>query len=409
MPRNRRFRKTYAFGIKTDRQCKLDEEDRKLRRKWKRHYEQGFLSLGSISAHRYANTYARNRRCILGGKKGSEILVVESCLRCGKEQPITPIYFLFDKHSRSVSNLHVKSGKEFISNTRTRGCRECSRKVGRERSRCREEFLRVLLKAYPKLSREWYDRHPNICSISNLPLCEQSGRADWKVSIQNDGPTQDHLPELCTKIAYEFNVQEQKAIGNLLECWKEAFQEMMHEMMQPSDTDGLLNELSRKWTNTPSMSGVNVPSKVLLDQTWKKNPEYMRQLRQCHLPTILAAKLRSYVKMDKKSKRNPRMAGIPIQHVHLLYDKLVKQKFRCYYTDIPFSLNRDDWRHFSLERLDNSLNHTDSNTVFICRMFNTPGQLNRQKIAKALLSQIHVPLINEVKEMLEMYLNDRRF
>lgn len=70
-----------------------------------------------------------------------------------------------------------------------------------------------------------------------------------------------------------------------------------------------------------------------------------------------------------------------------------------------FSKNRDNWNYFSLERLDNKINHTDENCVFICRMFNTAGGLNLTKIFQILLTQIHVPLTEEerviVKNKLE--------
>ena len=74
---------------------------------------------------------------------------------------------------------------------------------------------------------------------------------------------------------------------------------------------------------------------------------------------------------------------------------------KCYYTGIPFSTDRDSWKFWSLERLDNNKNHTDENTVFICRIFNTTGGLNRKKLLYALDNQIHVPLSNDVKMKIE--------
>jgi hypothetical protein len=109
--------------------------------------------------------------------------------------------------------------------------------------------------------------------------------------------------------------------------------------------------------------------------------------------------------MDKKSKRNPATSGICINKVQL-FEKLITQNFKCYYTGIPFSQDRDNWRYFSLERLDNTLNHTDKNSVFICRMFNTAGQLNRKKILTALLSQIHIPLSIEDKNIINTELQN---
>jgi hypothetical protein len=97
---------------------------------------------------------------------------------------------------------------------------------------------------------------------------------------------------------------------------------------------------------------------------------------------------------DKNSKRNPNIDPCNIT-VKNMYQKMVNQAFKCHYTGIPFSLNRDTWNYFSVERLDNSKNHTVDNSVFICRLFNTKGQLNRTKILTALLSQQHVALSDE--------------
>jgi len=76
--------------------------------------------------------------------------------------------------------------------------------------------------------------------------------------------------------------------------------------------------------------------------------------------------MRSYAKMDKNNKRNPHITGVPIRHADVLFKKLVQQKFRCHYTGIRFSMDRDHWRHFSLGRLDNSLNHTRKrNSIYL--------------------------------------------
>jgi len=99
------------------------------------------------------------------------------------------------------------------------------------------------------------------------------------------------------------------------------------------------------------------------------------------------------------------MGVLNVQRCKLLFNKLLNQEMKCYYTGIPLSTNRDDWRYFSLERLDNTLHHTDDNSVFICRMFNTAGQLNKNKILQALLSQQHIKLssddINLINDKLE--------
>ena len=51
-------------------------------------------------------------------------------------------------------------------------------------------------------------------------------------------------------------------------------------------------------------------------------------------------------------------------------------------------MNRNDWNYPSLERLDNSLNHTiNNNTVLICRLLNTSGQWSKEKLHFAMKCQ----------------------
>jgi hypothetical protein len=292
---------------------------------------------------------------------------------------------------------------EQFSNTPYYGCRECSKKVSQKRSKNINEYIRILLKAYPYLTPEWYKNTPNICSISNMPLNEENN-IEWRVSIQNNGLTKEHLPENCVKIAYEFNVQEQNAIPNLIECWKIAFDCIMKELINPTDTTELIKEVEKWWNNSVTENGIVVQSTIIENNKIKRNPEYSKQYNTKHLKSIIQQKVYAAKRQDTKSKRDPKLGGICI-NINQFYEKLLEQKFKCFYTGIPFSTNRDSWNYFSLERIDNKLNHTFENTVFICRMFNTAGQLNRSKILTALLNQKHIQLSLEVINIIKKELN----
>jgi hypothetical protein len=225
------------------------------------------------------------------------------------------------------------------------------------------------------------------------------------VSVQNNGPTREHLPENCCKIAYEFNVQQQDAIPNLIVCWKAAFELILKELKYPTDSSDLVNFINTWWKNSPLENGVSVQCQIVDENCKKKrNPEYSSQCSRKHLPSILNNLRFRYKKMDEKSKRNPETSGIVLTS-EKMFNKLIKQNGKCFYTGIPFSTSRNDWRYFSLERLNNDLNHTDENTVFICRMFNTAGQLNKSKILTALLSQIQIPISDEDKRTIIVELN----
>ena len=351
-------------------------------------------------------TYNKNRRVHIDGfidVSGAIIVppenkcVYETCVRCRKEYPATPLYYPIEKAGNTKTNYERESGKEVISNTPFNGCRECSKKVATERSKTDDEYYRILEKSYPKL-KGWVKTQPFICSISNLPLYKGQKESDsWTASIQNNKPGEEHTPENCCLVAREFNVQQQGAIPDLLEAWKDAFQLMENEIMNPSNTKELVSKFKQWYNNTLQQNGVNVPCQVT-NPIGKKitNPEYSTLCQKFHLKRILSDMRNNHIDKDKESKRNPNIEPCNLT-VESMYQQLIKQDGKCYYTGIPLSLNRDTWNYFSCERLDNSKNHTVENCVFICRMMNGKAQFNRKKILTALLSQKHIPLSNECR------------
>jgi len=396
---------TYAFGQKTNTQSKFDEEDTHLRLKWNKDFNENKIQLGNITPNRKGpkhNNERKNRQVILNDK--NEIEIVETCLRCGVIKPITPLYWSYNFTLGKIKNIDRPSGMESITNGDSEGCRCCRNKVQDKRRENIDEYIRILLHSYPHLTRQWYDSNPNICAISNIQLNDKHG-VDWRISIQNNGLTSEHFPENCVKIAYEFNVQEHNAIPNLIECWKEAFAIIIRELITPTDTTELLKQITKWWNNSPTENGVIVPSTIFKNNKYIRNPEYSKLYNTKHLKAVLNDLAFRYKHADKVSKRNPETAGVCINK-YQIYNKLINCNAKCGYTGIPFSLNRDDWRYFSLERIDNSLNHTYENTMLVCRMFNTAGILNRDKILTAVLSQIHVPFSNEVKTKIQYIIDN---
>jgi len=66
-----------------------------------------------------------------------------------------------------------------------------------------------------------------------------------------------------------------------------------------------------------------------------------------------------------------------------------KQEWRCFKSGVKLSINRNSWNYPSLERLDNTKNHTLDNTVLICRLLNTSdiAQWTKDKLTYALKYQ----------------------
>ena len=377
--------------MKTNREQIYEEHDSSLRQKWNTDYKNGKIKLGNITPNRSGNktnNEIKNRQVIINSN--NEILVVENCLRCLVSKPITPKYYHSEYNNSGINNIDKESGKEQICNSPTYGCRECSKIISKQKGKKIHEYIRILLKKYHLLSLEWYNSQKKCCAISNICLVEENN-CEWRVSIQNNGPNKEHNPESCCLIAYEFNVQQQNAIPNLIDCWKEAFLILQQEIRNPSDTTENIEYL-KKWYYSREE-----PAQIKKNGKRANNPRYLKG--------ILSGLCDRYVKMDKKSKKRNEKENITRLTKEILFDKLITQEMKCYYTGIPLSTERDNWNYFSLERLDNNLHHTNDNCVFICRMFNTAGQLNKKKILKALLSQQHIQLssddINLINDKLE--------
>lgn len=381
--------------MNTNREQIYKEKHILLKIKWDNDYKNGKIKLGNITPIRSGvktHNEIKNRKVIINSN--NEIEIVETCLRCYKEYPITPMHYNSEYNNSGISNIDKESGREQICNSPTYGCRECSKTVSKQKGKNIDEYLRILLKKYHHLTLEWYNSQKKNCAISNICLNEENN-CDWRVSIQNNSKlTKEHMPENCVLIAYEFNVQEHNAIPNLIDCWIEAFSLILQELRNPSDTTDNIEYLKKWYNNSPKDNGVIEPCQIIEDNEKKRNPKYSEQYNTKHLKAILNGLCDRYLKMDKKSvKRNEK--NMFRLNTEILFNKLINQKMKCHYSGIPFSINRDDWRYFSLERLDNNLHHTNDNCVFICRMFNTAGQLNNQKILKALLSQKHIKLSTE--------------
>ena len=353
------------------REQQYEEEDKLLRRKWEQDFENGKIQEGNITPERSgikSNNTKKNRRVVI---EKDIILIIENCMKCNEPKPITPKYFNSEYNNSGINNIDKESGKEQICNSPTYGCRECTKIVARDKSRNdRNEYIRLKLKPYNKLKKEWYESIPNICDISNMRLVEDFN-CDWRVGIQNNGPTREHLPEHCTKIANELNVQQHNAIPNLKESWIQCYKLILDELHNPTNEDELREIVKKWWNNTPKQNGVIINCQVNVNGKNKINPEYSQQCNIKHLKKIINDMYNRYKRHDKKSKMRNYETDGNILTINQMYEKLIIQGFKCYYTGIPFSKDRNSWNYLSLERLDNTKNHTDENTVFICRIFNT--------------------------------------
>lgn len=353
-----------------------------LREKWTRDYASGVLPLGRMQKKRKDQ---KDRTVFLRGD--GKIDITESCVSCGVEKSITPEFF-YHTNNKSASCV---SGTENIRNGHGQSCRDCHKKRVKIFDSTPKRYMESALSKFPRLDLSWYQhalaQQNGRCEISNIPMTfERHG--EWRCSIQNYGDTKDHFPENCALICLEFNVQEQRAINNLLQAWTECFTEIVAQIEAPTDMTSHVEHIQRWWSNSPTANGVTAQKMHMIGGIRTLNMEYSRQLTKFHLKMILC-------KMCANMLQGDRHAGIsntPGDEIcsEDVYMKLIQQNARCFYTGAPFSFDRDTWRFWSIERLDNGLGHTKENCVLICRLLNTRGQFSRRKVIYALLKQNRV-------------------
>lgn len=383
-----------------------------LIKKWHQDFQNKNIKLGYIEKWNNLQKETFDKKQRKFEIINNEIFCLEKCLVCQQFKPVTPLYFFYKN-----SEKEYESGKEIVHNSLSKGCRECFTKINRSLEVNTKEYIRKILSKYSKLDINWYQSIPNICAISNISLVEKSN-SDWRLSIQNNiakdikhdikknKKGDDHLPEYCIKIALEFNVAEYKIIKkDLITTYKEeVFPYFLNEFIKPCDTSEMINYMIQWYDNSPKENGV-----VKVNKTDKKNAinQYVKQLYKLHLKSILVKQCNSYKRNDIKRinslTKKEKTADITAE---ILFNKLLNQKMKCYYTSIPFSIDKDSWNYWSLERLDNNKNHTDDNTVFICRIFNSSAGLNRKKLLYALLQQVHVPIPNNIRSKIEIELKN---
>jgi hypothetical protein len=370
--------------------------------KWNEDFKNNKINLGLVKVWNSNLTTSDEKRRLFE-IHDNNIICFEKCLVCSEKKIVSPLFFYFKEYKQ------YESGKEIILNSPIQGCRECSKKYKIKKSYNQDEYIRRLLSKYPKLTLDWYKSIKNICAISNMPLNEKSN-SEWRVSIQNNLSKElkkkykkgdDHFQEHCVKVAFEFNVAEYNTIKtDLISCYKnEIFPLFIKEISDPSDTRELIANLLNNYNNTPEENGVK---KYNINGTKKNKLQYIKELYKYNLKSILSKQCNMYKDIDRKRGNYMISSSLTPE---LLLNKLILQNMKCFYTQIPFSLSNDKWNYWSLERIDNKKNHSDDNTVLICRIFNTKGQLNRKKLLYALLNQSHVPLTGNIKIKIKDELN----
>lgn len=375
--------KLYPLGQKTDTELRMEKKKEEIINKWK------------ITLHKEEKTIpGRNheRKIII---TNDNPIVLEKCSLCNEFKP------LYDYYLRN-NYMDVESSKENINNDEKNPCRECSKLTRKEKiNNNTDAYITRLLYNYPKLTKKWYQDQIEkngglFSSIIGVPLTAASSGC-WQVSIQNNRRDLEHLPENCEIISLEENIPQHNAIPDLKIAFTELFTEMVEQLKEP-DSKKIIDDHSRMWEDryklTPAESGIKIKSR----ENGKISKEYDRELQQKHLKSMFTCDAKAAYARDKNSKRQ-------INENERIYEKDVfnigqKQAWKCFKSGVKLSMNRNSWNYPSLERLDNSLNHTNQNTVLICRLLNSTdrAQWSSEKLNYALKYQKLVDVPDEIKQ-----------
>jgi hypothetical protein len=380
----KRKMKLYPRGKLTDTEIRMEEKKIQLQNKWKNDLieEKIICKKGRCRERKIINI-------------DGNLEVHEQCIRCNEWKA------LYEFMLRS-NYMEVKSSKESINNDIKNPCRECSKITRNEKMVDNpEQYMIRLLYNYPKLSKEWFqqqiDKNKGLfSSISGLPIY-LSSCGSWQVSIQNNCRELEHLPENCEIIALEENIPQHNAIPDLKLAYSELYTNMLNDIICPSSIEDQ-EKHSKMWENTykltPKQSGVLSKSR---DNSGKITREYDKEMQQKHLKSMFTCDTKASYNRDKNSKRliceNDRIRQSDMFNIGK------KQKWRCFISGVKLSINRNSWNYPSLERLDNTLNHTIENTVLICRLLNTSNiaQWSTEKLKYALKNQKLIEIPIEIK------------
>lgn len=372
--------KLYPRGQKTDTEIRMEERKNKLINKWKQTLTNNDVVIND------------KRKIII---IENDPIVIELCKKCNEWKP------LYDYYLRN-NYLNVESSKESINNDEKNPCHDCSKLTRKEKMNNNPEaYIIRLLYNYPKLTKEWYKEQIKkngglFSSIIGVPLTESSSGC-WQVSIQNNRRDLEHLPENCEIISLEENIPQHNAIPDLKIAFTELFTDIIKQLKEPDDKQTIENH-SKLWEERYKLSPYDSGIKIKSRENGKISKEYDRELQQKHLKSMFTCDAKAAYARDKNSKRElnekDRIYGEDVFNIGQ------KQKWRCFKSGVKLSMNRNSWNYPSLERLDNSLNHTIQNTVLICRLLNSndQAQWTTQKINYALKYQ---KLVCVPKEILE--------
>lgn len=184
---------------------------------------------------------------------------------------------------------------------------------------------------------EIFNNQKGLCAYSGLPMSTKRS-SNWKASCERINPDLGYIKSNIILICLEFNVAHRQ--------WSRTKVTMIRTMRNKIvDPEALGEEVS-----------------MALNRKNKQLRQFIGNLLQC-----ARKHARRISENPKRSKENAEYSLTSA----IILRKILDQKGRCAYSDIPLAFKHHSQYQMSIERLDNKLGYTDENTVLICVEFNS--------------------------------------
>lgn len=360
----------------------MQENTRKLKEKWN-------AAPPTVEGPVAGKTNRRIGKCI----STDTFVVYQVCACCNEEKELTPDNFCLSNSNKNKF-LTCEMGQESFRNSLLHPCRNCHANIKAIKHSKGIGYAKSLVSTYPKLNITWYEerkraQHDCYFTFDLLSIVEDTADPH-KVGIHNEASNNEHLPESCVLDPASMNISEYEMlkianVKTLSQLW---IQHIMPTMLFNLDAfEPVVQEFMQRMKNTVKENGVTA--------SWKDSCEYNRQRKMFHVPYMILNKIQHCNEADKKQSYH--VAESDKLSREYFVSLFLSQQGRCFYSNIAFSFNRDDWRHWSIERIDNEKGHAKGNVVLICRAFNAQGA-RRSSIWKWIQCQTHVAMSEKQKE-----------
>lgn len=281
--------------------------------------------------------------------------------------------------SKDKAEFHALKGSSDGLNAR---CRDCRAKIALN-YRCTLQGFLVNLKknslqrkkGYCDLSTEylsalWYSQQ-GLCYFSQFPM-SHSPNSDWKCSLERLDNNKGYQKGNVALICQEFNTNRQwnqemiEALPTKINC------EDLFDIDDATDNLQLLDEqinVKQKKTTMHVCSSCYLPTRRgrarFCDECTSKRATFIDMLQ-----FIKNIEHKAKFNAGKRAKKDE-TRGVYSLSRQWIFETLGKQKFRCYYSNIPLEFKPGSPWSFSPERLDNDYGYIPDNTRFTCKIFNT--------------------------------------